>query len=61
MSAPDLKVESYQKMFARVKSKNEGAFIPFVVAGDPDFDTSLEIVKTFKKRSMNGSKIVVSF
>ena len=37
--------ESYQQMFSRLKEKNEGAFIPFVVAGDPDYDTSLEIVK----------------
>jgi tryptophan synthase alpha chain len=32
--------------FNRLKEKNEVAFIPFVVLGDPNFDTSLEIVKT---------------
>jgi tryptophan synthase alpha chain len=37
--------ESYSQMFTRLKNNNEGAFIPFVVAGDPDYDTSLEIVK----------------
>ncbi len=41
------RIESYQEMFARVKGKGEGAFIPFVVVGDPDFETSLEIVKTY--------------
>lgn len=61
MSAPDLKVESYQKMFARVKSKNEGAFIPFVVAGDPDFDTSLEIVKTFVENGADALEIGFAF
>ncbi|OPY20029.1 MAG: Tryptophan synthase alpha chain [Methanobacterium sp. PtaU1.Bin097] len=40
-------IESYQEMFARVKDNGEGAFIPFVVVGDPDFETSLEIVKTY--------------
>ncbi|MDO5836450.1 MAG: tryptophan synthase subunit alpha, partial [Methanobacterium sp.] len=47
MSTQEIKVESYQEMFKRVEEKNEGAFIPFIVAGDPDFETSLEIVKTF--------------
>ena len=40
-------IESYKSMFSRVKSKGEGAFIPFIVAGDPDFETSLAIVRTF--------------
>ncbi len=40
-------IERYSQMFQRVKSKNEGAFIPFIVAGDPDFETALEIVKTY--------------
>ena len=40
-------IESYQEMFERVKEKGEGAFIPFIVVGDPDFETSLEIVKTY--------------
>jgi tryptophan synthase alpha chain len=37
--------ESYPEMFKRVKEKSEGAFIPFVVAGDPDLETSLLIVQ----------------
>jgi tryptophan synthase alpha chain len=37
--------ETYQEMFKRVKQKSEGAFIPFVVAGDPDLETSLQIVQ----------------
>lgn len=38
--------ESYNDMFKRVKQRDEGAFIPFIVAGDPDFETSLCIVKS---------------
>ncbi|MGO9388339.1 MAG: tryptophan synthase subunit alpha [Methanobacterium sp.] len=37
--------ESYSDMFKRVKEKGEGAFIPFIVAGDPDFETSLLMVR----------------
>ena len=31
--------------FADLKSKGQKAFVSYVMAGDPDFDTSLEIVK----------------
>jgi tryptophan synthase alpha chain len=61
MSSPDLKVESYQEMFARVKENNEGAFIPFMVAGDPDFETSLEIVKTFVENGADALEIGFAF
>ncbi|CDG64380.1 Tryptophan synthase alpha chain [Methanobacterium sp. MB1] len=54
-------VESYQEMFMRVKSKNEGGFTPFIVAGDPDFDTSLEIVKTFVENGANALEIGFAF
>jgi tryptophan synthase alpha chain len=43
----DSGIQSYSAMFIEVKNKGEGAFIPFTVAGDPDFETSLEIVKKF--------------
>jgi tryptophan synthase, alpha subunit len=61
MSSQDLNVESYQEMFARVKEKNEGAFIPFMVAGDPDFETSLEIVKTFVENGADALEIGFAF
>ncbi|NYB51102.1 MAG: tryptophan synthase subunit alpha [Methanobacteriaceae archaeon] len=56
-----LEVESYDEMFRRVKEKNEGAFIPFIVAGDPDFDTSLEIVKTYVENGADGLEIGFAF
>ncbi len=34
-----------EKRFAAVKAEGRGAFVTFVTAGDPDYDTSLEIVK----------------
>lgn len=36
----------YAKMFERLDSVNEGAFVPFVMLGDPDKNTSFEIIKT---------------
>ncbi len=34
------------KLFENLKSKNEKALVGFISGGDPDFDKSLEIVKT---------------
>lgn len=34
------------KKFLQVRQLKKTAFMPFVVAGDPDFQTSLEIIKT---------------
>lgn len=36
----------YKDMFTALDNKNEGAFVPFVMLGDPDQVTSLEIIKT---------------
>lgn len=35
----------YTETFAELKKKGEGAFIPFVVLGDPDFETSKKILE----------------
>ena len=35
--------------FNYLKAKNEKAFIPFVTGGDPDLDTTLELVLTLEK------------
>ena len=31
--------------FAQLKAENRKAFVSYIMAGDPDYDTSLEIVK----------------
>jgi tryptophan synthase alpha chain len=36
----------YQAMFEALDKKSQGAFVPFVMLGDPDFDTSVEIIRT---------------
>ena len=38
-------MKSYQQVFAELKSQKRTALIPFFVIGDPDYDTSLAIVK----------------
>jgi tryptophan synthase alpha chain len=39
-------MKTYKQVFSELKEKNRSALIPFFVIGDPDFDTSLAIVKT---------------
>lgn len=36
----------YKKTFNKLKLKKEKALIPFVVVGDPDYKTSIDVVKT---------------
>jgi tryptophan synthase alpha chain len=38
-------MKSYQQAFAELKKENRAALIPFFVIGDPDFETSLVLVK----------------
>ena len=38
-------MKTYKQVFSELKEKNGTALIPFFVVGDPDFDTSLSIVK----------------
>lgn len=35
----------YEAMFERLDDANQGAFVPFVMLGDPDADTSLAIIR----------------
>ena len=39
-------MERYETMFTQLDAKNEGAFVPFVMLGDPDKATSLQIIQT---------------
>jgi tryptophan synthase alpha chain len=39
-------MKMYREVFSELKERNRTALIPFFVIGDPDFDTSLAIVKT---------------
>lgn len=52
---------SYREMFERLEKNNEGAFIPFVVAGDPDYETSLNIVKRLADSGVDALEIGFPF
>ncbi len=54
-------LQSYSAMFNEVKNRREGAFIPFVVAGDPDFETSLEIVREYVDNGADALEIGFPF
>ena len=36
----------YAKLFTRLEANQEGAFVPFVVLGDPGFEASYNILVT---------------
>ena len=36
----------FENRFKKLEAQNEGAFVPFVTLCDPDYKTSLEILKT---------------
>lgn len=38
-------VDRYGQMFTQLETKNQGAFVPFVMVGDPDIQTSVNIIK----------------
>ncbi len=38
-------MQRYADMFTSLKEKNQGAFVPFVMLGDPDKGTSFDIIK----------------
>ena len=38
-------VDRYQNMFTQLNAKQQGAFVPFVMVGDPDIETSVNIIK----------------
>ena len=53
--------QSYHEMFNELKIKDEGSFVPFIVAGDPDFETSIEIVKKFVESGADALEIGFPF
>ena len=39
-------MKTYKQVFSALAEQRQAALIPFFVIGDPDFDTSVRIVKT---------------
>lgn len=54
-------MKTYQKVFESLKKRNEGGLIAFVVAGDPDYNSSLEIAKTIVDSGADMLELGISF
>ncbi|WP_323736810.1 tryptophan synthase subunit alpha [Methanosphaera sp. ISO3-F5] len=53
--------QSYDTIFNKTIQENEGVFIPFIVAGDPNYDTSLRIAKTLVDNGADALEIGFPF
>lgn len=51
----------YDALFAQLCANNEGAFVPFLMLGDPDPETSLEIVRTVINAGADALELGVPF
>lgn len=51
----------YRAMFDALEKKNQGAFVPFVMLGDPDFDTSVEIIRTLVNSGADGLELGIPY
>ncbi|MFT7217084.1 MAG: tryptophan synthase alpha chain, partial [Paraglaciecola sp.] len=53
--------DRYAQMFAKLVTKNEGAFVPFVMLGDPDLKTSLAILKALVEGGADALELGIPF
>jgi tryptophan synthase alpha chain len=56
-----MKTYRYETMFARLQAKNEGAFIPFVMLGDPDVEMSLTVIDTLIDSGADALELGIPF
>ncbi|VFS53413.1 Tryptophan synthase alpha chain [Moellerella wisconsensis] len=54
-------MERYQQLFASLKAKNQGAFVPFITLGDPDAELSLDIVDALIAGGADALEIGIPF
>lgn len=52
---------TYAEMFKNTGKRNEGVFIPFVVAGDPNYEISLKVVKKLVDSGADALEIGFTF
>ena len=48
-------MERYENLFAQLKDRKEGAFVPFVTLGDPSVEQSLKIIDTLVPTRLNSA------
>ncbi|MFT6267303.1 MAG: tryptophan synthase alpha chain [Alphaproteobacteria bacterium] len=51
----------YEAMFASLLAKKQGAFVPFVMLGDPDFETSIDIIRTLVKSGADALELGIPY
>lgn len=54
-------MERYQQLFAELKERKEGAFVPFVTLGDPTPALSLEIINTLIDAGADALELGIPF
>lgn len=53
--------DRYKAMFSRLSSAKQGAFVPFVMLGDPDRATSLDILRTLVKNGADALELGIPY
>jgi len=56
-----MKPTRYEAMFAGLKEKGEGAFIPFVMLGDSDMETSFSLMETLVASGADALELGIPF
>ncbi|MDU0479501.1 tryptophan synthase subunit alpha [Staphylococcus chromogenes] len=51
----------YESMFSRLFAANEGAFVPFVMLGDPSFDESLSVIRVLVDAGADALELGIPF
>ncbi|WES70284.1 tryptophan synthase subunit alpha [Superficieibacter sp. HKU1] len=54
-------MERYEQLFARLKDRQEGAFVPFVTLGDPSPEQSLKIIDTLIEAGADALELGIPF
>ncbi|TKU17061.1 tryptophan synthase subunit alpha, partial [Citrobacter sp. wls826] len=54
-------MERYENLFAQLKDRKEGAFVPFVTLGDPSVEQSLKIIDTLIDAGADALELGIPF
>ena len=54
-------MERYENLFTELKTRNEGAFVPFVTLGDPSPELSLAIIDTLIEAGADALELGIPF